>query len=78
MPESVKRFRDTGSWQECEIVKNSIFSTFQDDFNKYGKRMSQDVLYDLFRKIPFQVGKKFKYDNKRKNIRNNQRRSAAE
>jgi len=40
--------------------------------------MSHDVMYDLFRKIPFQVGKKFKYDNKRKNIRNDQRRSAAE
>jgi len=63
MPEVVKRFCQTGSWQECEIVKNSIVTTFQNDFNKYGKRMDSDVLYDLFRKIPVQVGQKFKYVN---------------
>ncbi len=63
MPEAVKIFRDTGSWQECERVKNSILTTFQDDFNKYDRRIDRDVLYDLFRKIPFQVGKKFKYVN---------------
>ena len=63
MPEVVKRFCQTDSWQECEIVKNSIVSTFQNDFNKYGKRMDSDVLYDLFRKIPVQVGQKFKYVN---------------
>ena len=43
MPEVVKRFCQTNSWQECEIVKNSIVTTFQNDFNKYGKRMDSDV-----------------------------------
>ena len=63
MPEAVKRFRDTGSWQECERAKNSILTTFQDDFNKYDRKIDRDILYDLFRKIPFQVGRKFKYVN---------------
>lgn len=63
MQEAVKIFRDSGSWQESEEVKAGILATFQDDFNKYGTREKEFSLQQLFKKIPLQVGKKFKYVN---------------
>ncbi len=69
MPEAIKIFKDTQSWQQCEKAKVSILTTFQDDFSKYGTKANPDVLYDLFRKIPFQVGHKFKYVNINRHLR---------
>ncbi|MEA2115316.1 MAG: ATP-binding protein [Thermodesulfobacteriota bacterium] len=69
MPDAIKNFIDTNSWQQCEKVKASILTTFRDDFNKYGVKANPDVLYDLFRKIPFQVGRKFKYVNINRHLR---------
>ena len=69
MPEAIKIFNDTQSWQQCEKAKVSILTTFQDDFSKYGIKANPDVLYDLFRKIPFQVGHKFKYVNINRHLR---------
>jgi predicted AAA+ superfamily ATPase len=69
MPDAIKNYIDTKSWQRCEKVKSSILTTFQDDFNKYGVKANPDVLYDLFRKIPFQVGRKFKYANINRHLR---------
>ena len=69
MPDAIKNFIDTKSWQHCEKVKASILTTFRDDFNKYGVKANPDVLYDLFRKIPFQVGQKFKYVNINRHLR---------
>ena len=63
MPDAIKNFNETKSWQHCEKAKTSILTTFQDDFNKYGVKANPEILYDLFRKIPFQVGHKFKYAN---------------
>ena len=61
MPEAVKTYRDTTSWQECEAVKVSILATFLDDFNKYANKEKEFALQKVFRKIPLQVGNKFKY-----------------
>ncbi len=69
MPEAIKKFKDTHSWQQCEKAKTSILTTFQDDFNKYGTQANPKVLYDLFRKVPFQVGRKFKYVNINRHLR---------
>lgn len=63
MPEAVKTFRDSASWRECEAVKAGILATFQDDFNKYGTREKEFALQQVFKKIPLQVGQKFKYVN---------------
>jgi len=63
MPEAVKTFRDSYSWQECEAVKAGILATIQDDFNKYGTRVKEFTLQNLYKKIPLQVGYKFKYVN---------------
>jgi len=63
MPEPVLTYLESGSWKECESVKHALFRTFQDDFNKYGRRVKNQRLQLLFKKIPLVVGNKFKYVN---------------
>ena len=63
MPESIGVYLKSKSWQECESVKHAQQATFEDDFNKYGRRFKHQRLQLLFRKIPLLVGRKFKYAN---------------
>jgi len=63
MPEPVSTYLESHSWQECESVKYALFRTFQDDFNKYDRRVKNQRLQLLFKKIPLIVGNKFKYVN---------------
>ncbi len=69
MPEAVAVYLNSHSWQECESTKHSLIATFQDDFNKYGKRVKHQRIQLLFRKIPLLVGSKFKYVNVDRNER---------
>jgi len=61
MPEAVKAFFETGSLHECDAVKQSILSTFQDDFSKYGRRVNHQRLLKVFKALPGRVGSRFKY-----------------
>ena len=69
MPESISAVIDSGSFQESEIVKESILRTYEDDFNKYSPRVNQQRVLRVFNKIPLMVGEKFKYVNVDKNER---------
>ena len=69
MPESIAVYLKSGSWQECEATKHSLLGTFEDDFNKYGRRFKHQRLQLLLRKIPLLVGSKFKYVNVDRNER---------
>ena len=69
MPESIAVYLKSGSWQECEAIKHSLLRTFEDDFNKYGRRFKYQRLQLLLRKIPLLVGSKFKYVNVDRNER---------
>lgn len=69
MPESIAVYLKSGSWQECEAIKHSLLGTFEDDFNKYGRRFKHQRLQLLLRKIPLLVGSKFKYVNVDRNER---------
>ncbi|MBN2496857.1 MAG: AAA family ATPase [Deltaproteobacteria bacterium] len=61
MPEAVEAILDSGSLRDGDIVKQSILSTFQDDFGKYGRRVDPLRLAKVFRKLPQLVGRRFKY-----------------
>ena len=69
MPESLNIYLKTNSWQECEAVKHTLQTTFENDFNKYGGRIKHQRLQLVFRKIPLLVGSKFKYVNVDRNAR---------
>jgi len=61
MPEAVRAFSETVSYRDCDAVKQSILSTYRDDFNKYRERASHHRIDKVFTKVPQLVGQKFKY-----------------
>lgn len=63
MPEAVKVFSETGSYQECERVKSSIVETYRDDFSKYKKRVNISRLQKIFSALAGSVSEKIKYVN---------------
>ncbi len=60
MPEAVQAFADTQSFLECDRLKQSILSTYADDFNKYGTINTARV-QRVFQRLPHMVGSKFIY-----------------
>jgi hypothetical protein len=63
MPESVLTFINSGSYLDSDKVKQSILSTYQDDFSKYGSRVTTTRVQQVFQKIPLLVGNKLKYSH---------------
>lgn len=61
MPEAVRIFRDTESWLEVARVKDAILETYYADFGKYNKRLKQDVIQQVFLKLPLLVSQKTIY-----------------
>lgn len=71
MPEAADTYLKTGSLRKTDEVKQSILSTYKDDFSKYKKRINHHLLGNLFNKIPLLVGSKFKYVHVDRNERAN-------
>jgi predicted AAA+ superfamily ATPase len=69
MPEAVLAYVETKSFRNCEIAKESILDTYEDDFNKYGARVNHERILKVFKKLPLMVGEKFKYVHVDKNER---------
>jgi len=62
MPEAVKNYL-SGASESCEVSKQNILSTYQDDFSKYRDRVPHERLKKIFMNIPLLIGEKFKYVN---------------
>jgi predicted AAA+ superfamily ATPase len=63
MPEAVQAFIDTRSFLECDKAKQSVLSTYVDDFSKYGRRVNARRLQRVFQRLPHVVGSKFKHSH---------------
>jgi len=61
MPESVRVFSESGSYRDCDRVKQSILATYVDDFSKYGARVNHELLSTVFRALPNATGRITKY-----------------
>ncbi len=61
MPESIKAYLDKKSFVDCDRIKTNIIATYMDDFNKYGKRINQNLLKTTFKAVPLLIGNKVKY-----------------
>lgn len=61
MPEAVEAYVSDRSFSKCDVVKQSILATYQDDFGKYKKRTDHLLLTKIFRKIPLMIAEKIKY-----------------
>lgn len=61
MPEAVKAFSQSSDYRRCEVIKQDLMATFQDDFAKYARHQDQDLIRLSFRKAPSFIGRKVKY-----------------
>jgi predicted AAA+ superfamily ATPase len=61
MPEAVAVFAETGSYRDCARVQESILATYQDDFQKYARRVQKPRMDRLFACVPAMLGRKFKF-----------------
>ncbi len=63
MPEAIQVYKDTSSLLEVDMIKQSILSSYRDDFSKYAYRFKHSRMQKVFQKLPFQIGQKLKYVN---------------
>ncbi len=69
MPEAVKTYRDTQSYELVDQVKEAILATYRDDFGKYRGRLDDTLIRTVFNGITGLVGEKVKYVRLDRNAR---------
>ena len=63
MPEAVANWIKYEDFSRVQRVHASILQTYEDDFSKYAKRLSPELLKLVLTKIPSLVGSKVRYSN---------------
>jgi predicted AAA+ superfamily ATPase len=63
MPEAVNCWIETGEFQECRQIHQSLIETYRQDFHKYSKRHQIKYLDRLFNEVPNMLGRKFKFSS---------------
>lgn len=61
MPEVVATWVETGDFLACRRLHSDIMLTYEDDFNKYRKRSSPELLRSVLRGVCHQIGNKFTF-----------------
>ena len=61
MPAAVTEWMETHSFVEVSHVHTDIIQTYEDDFNKYKKRVSPVLLRQVLHSVALQAGNKFVY-----------------
>jgi len=59
MPEAVSTWISEQDFLACSRLHSDILDTYQQDFSKYKKRVSPDLLRQVLRSVALQAGKKF-------------------
>lgn len=59
MPATVTEWVETHDFARCNRMSRDIIDTYQDDFAKYRKRISPDLLRQVLRSVALQAGRKF-------------------
>ncbi len=63
LPEPVAAYAAAGGYRECAAIQQSVLSTYQDDFAKYGRHAHTGRMAKVFEKVPRLVGRSFKYSH---------------
>jgi len=72
MPEAINAYRETRSYLEVERTKQSIITTYQADFHKYGQKADTHLMNRVFATIPMQMGQKVIYSRLAEGARSDQ------
>jgi hypothetical protein len=59
MPEAVSTWISSQSFLDCKRIHSDILDTYSQDFSKYKKRVSPDLLRQVLRSVALQAGTKF-------------------
>ena len=76
MPEAVLAWIKTHDFNQCSRVQEDIILTYDDDFSKYKKRVSLDLLRTTMRGICHQLGEKITFKQISADYRSSQIREA--
>lgn len=76
MPEAVLAWIKTHDFNQCSRVQEDIILTYDDDFSKYKKRVSPDLLRTTMRGICHQTGEKITFKQISADYRSSQIREA--
>lgn len=61
MPRSVQLWKETKNPLNCARVHSAILDAYRQDFDKYAKKLQIKYVELVFKNIPTQLGRKFKY-----------------
>lgn len=76
MPEAVLAWIKTHNFNQCSHIQEDIILTYEDDFSKYKKRVSPDLLRTTLHGICHQPGEKITFKQISADYRNSQIREA--
>jgi uncharacterized protein len=76
LPEAVQVGIDEDSILASREIHRSIISTYKDDFGKYKKKISPEIINVIFNHIPLHLGQKVKYANISRDIPSRQQKEA--
>lgn len=61
MPRVVQLWQETKNPLNCAKIQSTILDTYRQDFDKYAKKLQIKYVELIFKHIPMQLGRKFKY-----------------
>lgn len=61
MPAVLESYFSQGDILACQQIQEDLLRSFADDFRKYANQSDIQYLMSVFRSVPVQLGKKFKY-----------------
>ena len=76
MPEAVATWKATSDFLQCQHVHNDILLTYEDDFNKYSRRVNPELLRLTLRGVCHQIGHKITFAHISDGLRSYQIREA--
>ena len=76
MPEAVATWRETTDFLKCQQVHQDIILTYEDDFNKYGRRVNPELLRLTLHGVCHQIGLKLTFSRISEGYRSAQIREA--
>ena len=76
MPEAVATWRETTDFLKCQQVHQDIILTYEDDFNKYGRRVNPELLRLTLHGVCHQIGQKLTFSRISEGCRSAQIREA--
>lgn len=76
MPEAVSSWLQNQDFNQCQRIHHDILLTYEDDFNKYRKKVDPDLLRITLRGVCHQIGNKIVFTNISRDYRSIQLREA--